>query len=287
MMPGPLLTGKAMTVNWQKKRLLIWGTTYPEFSRKHYETVCTGAIDGDTGRLIRIYPVTLRYMKEPFRRYQWIEAGVARNMSDFRPESYKINQDSIRLLERLETDDGWVERSKWVLRPHNVFPSVRALQEAEERDHTSLGLVRPKKIVRVYPRRRPEKDREAWEQHREEAIRQRDLLVDAEVKTRELKYIPIRYHAEFICDDPACSTQHDMSILDWGVYVLHLKQEARGTAERDVVARILDYMDATKREAYFFLGNTKEHSKSFMIVGLYHPPLPPPPKPPKPQLSLF
>jgi hypothetical protein len=26
---------------WTKKRLLIWGTTYPEFSKTYYETVCT------------------------------------------------------------------------------------------------------------------------------------------------------------------------------------------------------------------------------------------------------
>ena len=41
--------------------------------------MCTGAIDAATGRLVRIYPITLRYMKEPFRHYSWIEADVERN----------------------------------------------------------------------------------------------------------------------------------------------------------------------------------------------------------------
>jgi hypothetical protein len=50
---------------WIKKRLLIWGTTYPEFSKKYYETVCTGALDVATQKLVRIYPIRLRHMKEP------------------------------------------------------------------------------------------------------------------------------------------------------------------------------------------------------------------------------
>jgi hypothetical protein len=39
---------------WAKKKFLIWGKTYPEFSKTYYETVCTGAVDADTGRLVRI-----------------------------------------------------------------------------------------------------------------------------------------------------------------------------------------------------------------------------------------
>jgi hypothetical protein len=61
---------------WTTKKLLIWGKTYPEFSKSYYETVCTGAVDEETGKLVRIYPVTLRHMKEPFKTYDWIEAHV-------------------------------------------------------------------------------------------------------------------------------------------------------------------------------------------------------------------
>jgi len=42
---------------WTTTKLLIWGTTYPEFSKTYYETVCTGALDEDTGKLVRIYPI--------------------------------------------------------------------------------------------------------------------------------------------------------------------------------------------------------------------------------------
>jgi hypothetical protein len=103
-------------MSWAQKRLLIWGKTYPEFSAKYYETVCTGAVDGDTGKLVRIYPITLRYAKNPFEMYSWVEAKIERNTSDPRPESFKIEQDSIKVVGRIDTKDGWVERSKWILR---------------------------------------------------------------------------------------------------------------------------------------------------------------------------
>jgi hypothetical protein len=276
---------------WLKKRLLIWGKTYPEFSKSYYETVCTGAVDSDTGRLVRIYPITLRYMTEPFAAYDWIEAEIERNTSDFRPESYRIRQDSIKVAGKIDTKDAWEERSKWVLRDSNVFSSVKALQDAERNDHTSLGLVRPKRIIRVYAKHRSDEERQEWDAHREQAIAQKDLFVDAETKTKDLVFMPIQYRAVFECADPACPTQHDMSILDWGVYVLSRKlyrdKGGGAAAEKGTIERIYETMDVTKKDSLFFLGNTKAHSTNFMIVGMYYPPRvqPAPPKPK--QLGLF
>ena len=264
---------------WTKKRLLVWGKTYPEFSKTYYETVCTGAIDAETKKLVRIYPVTLRYLKEPFKAYQWIEADVEKNASDFRPESFRIQQETIRPLDHLDHDKaGWAERAKWVLSAGNVFASVKALRDAEARDHTSLGLVKPKKITKIYMEYKPESEKKEWDEQRERALKQKDLYVDAESKTKDLAFCPVRYRAKFFCDDPVCPTEHDLSILDWGLYVLNYNQYVvRGAAmaEQKVVEKIEQLMDPSKRDAYFYLGNTMGHSQSFMIVGLFHPPLPP------------
>jgi hypothetical protein len=264
---------------WEKKKLLIWGKTYPEFSKTYYETVCTGAIDTDTGSLVRIYPVTLRYMKEPFKTYDFIEAEVERNSADFRPESFRIRQDTIHVTGHLDTDKaGWAERVRHVVTEGNVFASVEALQVAEARDHTSLGLIKPKEITRIYMKKRPEADRQEWEEQRARALDQKDLFVDAETETKDLRFMPVQYRACFRCDDSACSTEHDLSILDWGVYALSRRQyAARGPemAERDVIEKLKELLDPSKREPYFYLGNTKAHTRSFMIVGIFHPPKPP------------
>ena len=262
---------------WTTKKLLIWGKTYPEFSKSYYETVCTGAIDEDTGKLVRIYPVTLRHMKEPFKAYDWIEAQVGRNSSDFRPESFRIRQDTIKVVGHLDHDKpGWVERAKWVLRPGNVFSSVEALQAAEVQDRTSLGLIKPKTITRIYMEYKRKDERKEWDEQRARALAQKDLFVDAESETRDLAFCPVRYRVKFVCDDAACETEHDLSILDWGLYVLNYNQYAdRGPdmAEKKVVEKVEQLMDPSKRDPYFYLGNTMAHSHSFMIVGLFHPPI--------------
>jgi hypothetical protein len=261
---------------WTKKRLLIWGTTYPEFSKTYYETVCTGALDGETGKLVRIYPVTLRHMKEPFSSYQWVEGEVKRNENDFRPESFKIQQDSITLGEKVNTDDGWAERRRLVLRDGNVFQSIEALRAAESRDHTSLGLVKPREIRRIYARNKTDGDRKEWDEQREHALKQKDLFVDVEAKTKDLKFMPVQYRICFTCDDPVCTTEHDLSILDWGLYVLSRKEFARGgsgLAEKQVIAKIKEITDHAKKDFYFFLGNTQAHCNNFMVVGFFYPPV--------------
>ncbi len=261
---------------WRKSRLLIWGTTYPEFSKKYYETVCTGAIDADSGRLVRIYPITLRYLDEKFGLYNWIEAEVERNEEDFRPESHHIRQDTIQIMGRLDTKDHWKERSRWVLDDRNVFGSVEELVEAEAAHHTSLGLVKPKTVKRIFVERKPDSERQEWEEQRERALQQRELFVDEEAKTNDLKYMPVKYRIEFECNHPACSG-HKMSILDWGVYVLSRRQYAqRGggpQAERDVIGKLAELTDLATKDLYLFLGNTKRFPQSFTVVGLYYPPI--------------
>lgn len=260
---------------WVRKRLLIWGTTYPEFSKTYYETVCTGALDADTGRLLRIYPITLRHQNEPFRLYDWIEADVMRNTQDFRLESHKINQTTIQVVGHIDTKNEWAERSSWILKPQNIFSSVEALRAAEATDHTSLGLVKPKSVSKIYARYKPGDERKEWEEARERALLQRDLFVDAQAKTKDLAFMPVQYRIRFMCDDPSCTTEHDCSLLDWGTYVLSRKYYAThgaSGAERAVISHLEKMLDPASHESYLYLGNSLAHCRNFMIVGVYYPP---------------
>lgn len=260
---------------WTRRKLLIWGKTYPEFSKAYYETVCTGAVDAETGRLVRIYPISLRYLETQFKVYNWIEADIQRNQSDFRPESFRIQQGSITVGEQIDTQKGkWTERKKWVLGPGNVFKSVEGLQQAEAQNHTSLGLIKPREITKVYAKWKPESEKLEWEEHRRLALQQKELFVDLDTKTKDLMYMPLQYRVRFRCDDPACTTEHDLGILDWGVYVLNLKEFGRrgsGRAEESVIAKLRECLDLSKKDAHLFLGNTKAHCHQFSIVGLFYP----------------
>ena len=96
-------------------KVLIWGKTYPELSKRHTETVCTGAVLED-GTPIRLYPVPLRYLEgdKQFSLYDVVDVPAQRNRSDPRPESYRIVSDHLERLSHLHTDHGtWRTRSRW------------------------------------------------------------------------------------------------------------------------------------------------------------------------------
>jgi hypothetical protein len=103
---------------WERKRILIWGKTRPELSRRHRETVCTGGIFADTMQFVRLYPIPLRYLDDDkvFKKYQWIEADVRPAIHDSRPESHNIRCDSIEIGETIPTMKGnWSARAEWVM----------------------------------------------------------------------------------------------------------------------------------------------------------------------------
>jgi hypothetical protein len=85
-----------MKSGYNEEKILIWGKTYPELSKKHIETVCTAGVL-ESGKPVRLYPITYRYLNDgQFTLYQWIAAGIQKNPQDTRSESYKIDCDSMR-----------------------------------------------------------------------------------------------------------------------------------------------------------------------------------------------
>ena len=118
----------------EERDVLIIVKTYPEISRKHTETVCTGGILSDTGELVRLYPIRYRYLdgENQFKKYQWIRAKINKTPKDNRPESYNIDYTSMSLGDYIEPGKDWYERSKWVLNEHDVFKSLEALHTAQE-----------------------------------------------------------------------------------------------------------------------------------------------------------
>lgn len=137
-------------LQWETRKILIWGKTRPEASKTYREIICTGGVFEDTRRLVRLYPIPRHLLDDAkkFAKYQWIEASVARNHSDPRPESYRIKADSMAAAAKVLTQDGnWDARAEWVLQPQNLFQSVEVLQERQRQDHTSLGLVQPAEVV--------------------------------------------------------------------------------------------------------------------------------------------
>src|SRR5580704_3007582 len=98
------------------EEILILTKTYPSPSTKYRETTCVAGLNRD-GKLRRIFPVPYRFLSgdSKFKRWEWIRAGVAHTDKDQRPESRKIDIDTIQLLgEPVGTEGGWFERRQLI-----------------------------------------------------------------------------------------------------------------------------------------------------------------------------
>jgi len=267
-------------LQWQRRRILIWGKTRPELSQTYREIVCTGGVFADTRRLVRLYPIPLRYLddEKDFKKYQWIEAEVARNLSDPRPESHKVRFEGIKTGAFVPTKTGnWDARAEWIMGPDHVFSSVEALQDRQAQDSTSLGLVQPARVSDIRAVQVSKQEKLEFMKRYEEAVKQMELPLDPETgkEIKPLRAADFRFKIHFRCADPRCQRDHQFSVLDWEMDALYFKlrtQQERSPqlAAQGVVDKLRECCSPEK-ELSLFLGNIFTHPQKFTIVGLWYP----------------
>lgn len=256
-----------MAEGWERARVLITVKTYPELSRKYQETSCVAGIRLDQGepRHVRLFPVPYRLLEESsrFPKYAIIEVDVRRHTADRRPESWRPNLDTLKVVEQLPTSDGWRKRLEHV-RPL-IAPSLCSIKRAQEASQTSLGIFRPKEVSRFRL-----SSAEPWTAEQEAIANQGDL-VDQERKP--LEWVPLELRYQFRCADDACSG-HDMALRDWEAgqsYRRFLQRYGRSLVEDKLRERWFDQMFQPDRAVHFFVGNVAMRPKTFMLLGLFYP----------------
>lgn len=252
-----------------KKNILIFAKTYPQPSKKYDETVCTGGVLED-GSFVRLYPISFRYLpvEKQFHRYQWIEADISKDKVDGRKESYKIDQDSIRLISKpLTTENGWALRRQFVLK--KLAPSLESLKAQQILDGTSLGIIKPHHVLDLMI----EPANARWKKTRLAQRAQGDLFKEL----KPLEKIPYKFKYKFECQDPSC-TGHELMISDWEVNALYRNCRRRCSADEEALQkvryRLLDEFCSSKHDLHFCVGTIKLYPKSWIIVGLFYPPNP-------------
>lgn len=259
-----------MTANeeWVEKKVLITVRTYPVPSKKDIEVSCTAGIS--EGQWIRLFPVPYRFLNEDkrFRKYQYIEANVIKSQSDPRPESYKINIDSIKILtEPIPSKDRWQARKDLIMPlSSRSLCFLKAEHENSKNHQPTLGLFKPKKITGL----RIKKARSEWTKAELERLQQ-DTLFGNSPKT-PLEKLPFDFFYEFQCDEPNCPS-HLLSCTDWEMgasywswksqYGVNWEAKFRETYETRI---ILD------SDTYFYVGTIHGHPNEWIIIGLFYPP---------------
>jgi hypothetical protein len=251
--------------DWIKRRALITVRTYPVPSEKSIEASCTAGVT-DNGEWIRLFPVPYRLMdhEKRFSKWQWIDVNVLK-ANDGRPESYKINPDSVSVAEQVGTKDGWRARRQ-IIEPLRRKSLCRIQRERDENGSPTLGIFRPHRIRRLIV----ERSEKNWTSHQLSILKQDTLFQRSPDQT--LEKIPFDFRYEFQCGDNDC-TGHTLICTDWEMSQAYRawrvqygdKWEAafRNRFEKEMIEKF---------DTHFFVGTVHQYPKSWIIVGLFYPP---------------
>lgn len=257
-------------MEWQTRRFLVTIKATPNPSSKYRETVCVGGLDLDSGAWTRLFPVPFRDLdrSKQFKKYTIIEVGVKKAEDDHRPESHKINLESIRLVEHIDT-----KKHGWARRKEMVEPAVgrsycEVLRLQAERD-LSMGAFRPSDVGFSWSKasvRPADTERDTFAQ-----------MSFIHPNLSRLEAVPYNFYYAFRCrGEPECPG-HKLPIIDWELSAAWYKWRERYPDEETRLANLkhnwLDVMCSPGRDTVFFVGNTKRFRTTFMIGGVFYPPL--------------
>jgi len=259
-------------VKLHNEEVFIVVKTYPRPSTKYRELVCTAGIT-KLGKWIQLYPINYRYLDFDnwYKKYQWISVEISKNTSDFRIDSYRPIEKTIKTLGlplSTDSDKKWSKRKEIIL-PTVKFYSIKELEEEYKSDKVSLGIFKPKEIIDFII----EPDTETWSKNQLRNLSQIRLF---EQQPKPIEKIPFRFSYLFTCKDSNCKTNHKLTILDWEIFALYRNLKKQNPYDIDLNLqklkdRWLTDMWNPKRDSYLIVG-TQYPNPTFMLLGVFWPP---------------
>ena len=249
-----------------KQKILITVMTYPHPSEGYQELVCTAGVN-EANEWVRLYPVDYRYRPrgQQFRKYQRIEVELEKSGKDNRPESWRPKLDSIQILgEPISPKNEWRERREIIdAMPHH---SVNELKAKFDEDKTSLGIVRPTKVLDLEIRKQGEEWKPKWQ-----TLFSQMRLFGPQQKP--LTKLPYSFHYHFECEDS--EKPHVAMCEDWELGTLFLGEVDRlgseEAAAESVRRKFLDELCREDKDTRFFMG-TKFPYNTWLVLGVFWPP---------------
>ena len=257
-------------MTWEKKRVLVTVKTYPEKSRKYGTIVCTVGLT-EEGEWIRLYPIPLKFYngKDKIKKFDWIEVECQKNDHEKlgRKESCKVRADSIKIVDRsLSGKPGrrvdWNKRSELLMQ--HVSPSLEYLQEQYRKDKTSIGMIKPRKVIDFIKNQ----DLQIYDT----PFRCQTALDGSQTPVTE--DIPHIFQYLFRCNGCDDDKEHKIQCEDWELLESYrrwgLRYKDTGILWEKLHQKYYTDM-IEKKDLYFFMG-MYSLQPTWLIIGLYYPP---------------
>jgi hypothetical protein len=123
-----------------------------------------------------------------------------------------------------------VERKRLIL--PLVQQSVESLQDDYYKDGTSLGIIKPKKMIDFIAK---QSDRD-WTGVKAKVQSQLRLFGP---QPKELDKVPYNFYYKFICDDDRCKKEHLLSIHDWELHALYYNLKTKYNYAEDKILHLI------------------------------------------------
>lgn len=258
------------------QRVLILCKTYPSPSAKYSETSCVAGMD-EHGNLIRLYPVPFRLVSDDrqFKKWQWINVRLEKANADHRPESHKLYVDTIECDENtLSTKNYWKDR-RIHLDKIPKFENFDALEEARQKNGTSLALLKPKQVISLEIKAVNEPE---WTEEEKQKLlvlqQQGNLFDDTDEKSiRLLRKLPYDFHYVYECDLGTKIARYKHKIVDWEVGALFWNVFAKYKKDWEAPFRKKIEQDLIQADLMFLMGTIHRFPNQWLIVSLIYPPM--------------
>ena len=252
----------------EKKRILVTVKAYPNPSKKYGETVCCAGIDLKSYQLVRLYPIPFRDLDndKKFKKYSIIEVDCFPPNDDKRPESFRVNSDSISVVAVIDTEKGTWKKRKDIVLKAPVKSMCQVYNDAKDKD-LSLGLIKPENVTFEWAKQRlsDKKSREACYAQLTFFNKRKDAIEE----------IPFNFFYNFRCSGVIDCPGHKLSIIDWEIGQAFRDWRAKYTTEKVLLEKIeqrwLDIANTAKKDFYFYVGNLKRFRTTFMVLGVFYP----------------
>jgi hypothetical protein len=200
-----------------------------------------------------------------FSKWQWITADAVKATGDTRPESYKLNSETIRPGEKMDAGVDWRAR-RAILRPLVRTSLCQIKREQEASGAPTLGIFRPAEIKKLVL----EAEDPNWSPEQISILKQDDLFQKAPSQT--LEKIPFKFKYVFKCSDAECKG-HGLSCTDWEMAESYRRWRAGyGNDWEAAFRQKFESEMIEKKDTHFFVGTVHRHPKNWIIVGLFYPP---------------
>jgi len=258
-------------MNGETKRILVTVKAYPNLSRKYGETVCVAGIDLHSMQWVRLYPIPFRDLDNDrkFKKYRIIEVKAIKASNDHRPESYKVDRDTIKVVGSIDTRPNkvdWAERKKIVL--PTVSKSMCEILRLSEKEDKSLGVFKPRDVRFFWEKVSVEDQKEINSYYA-----QKDFL---EKQKNPLEKIPYVFRYSFFCANEKDCQGHTYPIIDWEIAQSFRSWRAQYKTTEKLLEMIekkwIGLLCAPDRDTYFYVGNQLRFRDNFMILGVLYPP---------------